>query len=722
MKDDWEDEPTDDGQQCVRGSLDGVLFHESDRAMLESLVNDAEYVGRRLSTNCAVPGNISKPQFREFWEKEIKPSEKVLDIIRNGYSLPFRSLPPPSFERNNRSALNDMEFCRAEVRRLESLGCIREVFTQPYIVNPISSIYSKKKRLVVDCSRALNPFLTPLRVRLQDHRDVPLVVKQNHWLCVEDLDSGYWHCKIKEEDQKFLGIHIFDEKGQVHFYVWQVLFLGISSAVHLFTMLLRPIRRYIQSKGIGCLIYLDDSLFLGDGEEGSKKNRDIAVNILKKAGFIVSESKSKGPSPRLEFLGLEVDAPSQHFFIPERKVCRIIETAGKLVKERKVKIRMLASWLGLLMSCSRALGSIVRLRTRASYHWMNELLESSSYDHHYPLSDRAKEELLFWVERLRSLNGYSFSPELSCSETNFVVVSDASSQGFFAFQLADKYKVLARRQFTPAEVSTSSTMRELLALLEVYNSEAANDLEGNVTHYTDNQAVCSVMEIGSNKQHLNDIVLKILEAAKAKNISLRCEWKPRNNFLLQHADLGSKAFDDAAISLNFDSFAVILEYFQHVPLQVDCMAQAWNRKADIFYSKSEEEGSSGVNFFSQNLNPNLSHYCFPPVSCIVAAILHLARFGCTGLLVLPEWRSCSYWTNVLPDGKHLPVWVRGFLRFKPSGFILDPAINSNTFRSPIHYDLVVINFNFKNIRKEELNVPFIAPSHCFDFGCEQCLK
>ena len=94
MIDDGEDEPTDVGQRGVRGSLDGVQFHESDRAMLESLVNDAEYVGRRLSTNCAVPGNISKPQYRDFWENEIKPSDQVLDIIRRGYSLPFRCLPP----------------------------------------------------------------------------------------------------------------------------------------------------------------------------------------------------------------------------------------------------------------------------------------------------------------------------------------------------------------------------------------------------------------------------------------------------------------------------------------------------------------------------------------------------------------------------------------------------------------------------------------------------
>lgn len=44
--------------------------------------------------------------------------------------------------------------------------------------------------MVVDASRALNPFLQHRRVRLQDHRDVGTLVKAGYWFAVEDLDSG----------------------------------------------------------------------------------------------------------------------------------------------------------------------------------------------------------------------------------------------------------------------------------------------------------------------------------------------------------------------------------------------------------------------------------------------------------------------------------------------------------------------------------------------------
>ena len=65
------------------------------------------------------------------------------------------------------SARQDKDFVRSEVKRLESLGCVEKVFEKPYLVLPLSSVFSKKKRLVVDASRALNPFLKHRRVRLQ---------------------------------------------------------------------------------------------------------------------------------------------------------------------------------------------------------------------------------------------------------------------------------------------------------------------------------------------------------------------------------------------------------------------------------------------------------------------------------------------------------------------------------------------------------------------------
>ena len=172
--------------------LDDFNCLPEESHLSETLVNEASYVGRRLSTNIHVPANIHKPQYREFWCETLKPSRYVLDIIKFGYKLPFSSEPPRSFSQNNRSAREDQDFVRAEIFRLESLGCIERVETLPYLILPLSSVFSKNKRLVVDASRSLNPYLKNRRVRLQDHRDIPTFVNSGDIFTVDDLDSGYW--------------------------------------------------------------------------------------------------------------------------------------------------------------------------------------------------------------------------------------------------------------------------------------------------------------------------------------------------------------------------------------------------------------------------------------------------------------------------------------------------------------------------------------------------
>ena len=130
-----------------------VDCEDTDYDLVKSLTNEADYIGRCLMTNCAVPGNIHRSKYRDFWLNTLKPNKLVRDTIEYGYSLPFDSIPPPSYEPNNKSARDDMQFVRKEVKRLSDLGCIEKVENRPRCVLPLSSVFSKKKRLVVDASR-----------------------------------------------------------------------------------------------------------------------------------------------------------------------------------------------------------------------------------------------------------------------------------------------------------------------------------------------------------------------------------------------------------------------------------------------------------------------------------------------------------------------------------------------------------------------------------------
>ena len=502
--------------------------------------------------------------------------------------------------------------------------------------------------------------------------------------------------------------------------MWKVLFLGIKDAVWLFTCMLKPIRVYLSSKGVPVLTYLDDNMVKGSSEAQCQENQAILVETLSRAGFVVSKSKSKGPLSRINFLGLEVCSSSLKFFIPLPKLERIEKEIEEMLSSSKVKLRTMAKFLGLMQSVSRALGNIVRLRTRLLYSWMNNHLISASYNHYFPLSWDEREELSFWLYNVRELNGFFFSPDLSCSETKFTVVSDASDSGMFAFQFEDKYEVILRKRFSAEEYKSSSTFRELSALSHIY-SEAVGDrfCNASVTHLTDNKAVCSIMEFGSRKKHLMQLALKIFSACRQKKIDLFVEWRPRSNALLEHADLGSKSFDESAYSLNFDSFMLVLNFFQ-VTLEIDVMSNYWNRKSQIFYSKTLEYGSSGVNFFAQKLFDNVMYYAFPPPGKIVPTILHFSKFNAHGLMIIPVWKSASYWFRVVPDGRHFSSYVRKFLPFKPTGFVYDDQVLSTTFKNPCNFEMVAVLFDFSNRNMEDIFMPNVRKDFCIADFCDKC--
>ena len=62
----------------------------------QTLENELEYVGRRLTTNSSVPANIHRAKYYKFWEEELEAPQFVLDTLENGYFIPFSSEPPPS--------------------------------------------------------------------------------------------------------------------------------------------------------------------------------------------------------------------------------------------------------------------------------------------------------------------------------------------------------------------------------------------------------------------------------------------------------------------------------------------------------------------------------------------------------------------------------------------------------------------------------------------------
>ena len=104
-----------------------------------------------------------------------------------------------------------------------------------------------------------------------------------------------------------------------------------------------------------------------------------------------------------------------------------------MVKSQAIMpVRLLAQLLGLLNSFSRALGQIVRLKTRSLYACLHPAYFSGErWAASTSLSDLAKEELQFWESNIKKLNGFAISPVIPSITKCEVIAGDASGEGLY---------------------------------------------------------------------------------------------------------------------------------------------------------------------------------------------------------------------------------------------------------------------------------------------------
>ena len=113
---------------------------------------------------------IVKGRLREniqYWE-DIGCNETILQVIREGYRIPFLTTPPSTFLKNNRSAVEHSSFVTKAIQELLDTGRIKEVETPPVVVNPLSvSSKNGKERLILDL-RHVNKHVYKQKIKFDD--------------------------------------------------------------------------------------------------------------------------------------------------------------------------------------------------------------------------------------------------------------------------------------------------------------------------------------------------------------------------------------------------------------------------------------------------------------------------------------------------------------------------------------------------------------------------
>ena len=145
-------------------------------------------------------------KFIDFW-RTLPASQFILNVISQGYKIPFFQLPTPFYKANNDSARGNSSFVTIAVNELVSLNLIKEIFCAPDIINPlfVSTQRSGKQRLVLDLIRHVNTFTYKQKFKCEDLSVATQVFDKCFYLFKFDLKSGYHHIEIFPDHRKFLA-------------------------------------------------------------------------------------------------------------------------------------------------------------------------------------------------------------------------------------------------------------------------------------------------------------------------------------------------------------------------------------------------------------------------------------------------------------------------------------------------------------------------------------
>lgn len=310
-------------------------------------------------------------------------------------------------------------------------------------------------------------------------------------------------------------------------------------------------------------------------------------------------------------------------------------------------VRKVASFVGQIISMSTVVGSVSQLMTRSL---SIDIISLTSWNDFIVLSDESCRQIQFWLNNIEAINVRKLTFQPSCVK---LVYSDASGHAFGGYVVDSKHGI-SHGMWSLAEMTKSSTWRELVTVQRVLIS-LNHEVGGNrVKWFTDNKNVVSIICKGSMKEDLQKVALNIYRHCLVNGIHLEMDWIPRS--LNEKADFISNLRDTDDWGVSVSIFNSISELWG--PYKVDWFASDSNHKLYKFYSRYWNMKCSGIDAFTESWQ-NVCGWLSPPIYLVCRVLAKMSEDEIKGALVVPMWKSASFWPMLCSDGSNSNCFVKG---------------------------------------------------------------
>ena len=623
----------------------------------------------------------------QYW-RDIGCNKTILGIIEEGYRIPFLENPPSVFLKNNRSAKDHSEFVTKAVKELLSTGRIKEVDSPPYVVNPLSvSVKNGKERLILDL-RHVNQHVFKQKIKFDDWKTMEHFLTEGGYVFSFDIKQGYHHVDMHPESVPYLGFSwVID--GVERYFVFLVLPFGLTSAPFIFTKIVRVLVKLWRGKGVRICVFIDDGMGSKSKYSIAKMDALLVKDSLQCSGFIANVEKSHWePSQELTWLGITVNLAAGTLKISKEREDSLLSTLAFISQRLPfTSARKLANLTGKLISTKWVLGDITQMKTRHLYRVIDSRINwnktISLNQHHQSISD-----IVYWRKNFKNLNVRKLNQH---TVPTVKVASDASSSGLGAHTRVGSREFIVHKNFSPKESNTSSTHREVYAILYALCALKQMHKGETILWYTDNWAASKIVRKGSPVLELHEMAERIFNLCKSYGIQLVVEWIPRE--YNKYADYLSKVVDHDDWQTSSPFFKYLEERWG--PHTLDRFASSTNTKTRRFNSKYLCPNTEQVNAFSVSWEGE-NNYLVPPVTYVPKVLAHLKSSRAKGTLVVPYWPSAAYYPLLFTGKDAMEPFIKALEVIPFEKGILIQGENKDCFIGSDQYksDILVARIEF----------------------------
>ena len=592
---------------------------------------------------------------------------------------------------------------RLETGAVSLLGKVG-VVEPPHLVLPLT-VEPTKPRLCHD-ARFLNLWMADKPFTLDSLTDLPRYVSRDSYQTVLDDKSGYDHILLTDDSRTFFGI----QWGGWYF-TYNTLPFGWKISPYIYHSTGLVATNFFRSMNIPCLLYIDDR-HNGQLQVPLDKGAYLAIPCVDRSRFAAAQSalfivayhlvclgyflglaKSiLNPRKVVPFLGYLSDSSLEVFHLIPEKKSKFLSLVHEVLQAKTVTVKTLQRFVGKCVSFSLAVPG-AQLFTREMNAAISRGLRTIRP---LRLCGGLREEVSHWLFLETWDDPLPWRDE---RHSRLSVATDASNTGWGGSLISPISQDVSdywSREEQSWDISTKEAVAVERVLLAFQDHLKNTWVDVNV----DNQAVINSWNNQRGRSRsLNDAIKRLFFTTSALNISLHMSYIPSS---VNPADLPSRRLSAIDSQLCPELWEVIQcqiggsngDTCDLMALDSNAMKDRSGRTLPHF-TLSPSPGSSGVNFFAQDLScgePFLEYpYVFPPLAIVGPVLRHLKnhRKSCT-VVVLDVYPKKYWWPLVQCwSAKSLKLAVKG-----NSKALLVPSKRGWVFHAGIPGDLWAFAIKF----------------------------